>query len=136
MKPGDTNLVAKLIIVKGVKPYKKALVLKRASQYITKKSPWVWDLPGGHLERGENPIEAARREAREETGLTIDKAVLLDYRVTGDKLTYFYDSPEWQGDVKLSHEHQDYTWVSTFELGLIKASIGETYYNMIMKVLS
>lgn len=29
-----------------------------------------WDLPKGHLERGETPIEGAMREVREETGLT------------------------------------------------------------------
>ena len=29
-----------------------------------------WSLPKGHLEKGETPIEAARRELKEETGLT------------------------------------------------------------------
>ncbi|MFB6174236.1 MAG: NUDIX domain-containing protein [Halobacteriales archaeon] len=32
----------------------------------------MWLPPGGHLERDELPHEAARREAREETGLAVD----------------------------------------------------------------
>jgi len=40
-----------------------------------------WLQPGGHLERGELPLEAARREAREETGAR--DAVLLDWAGDG-----------------------------------------------------
>lgn len=33
--------------------------------------PPVWALPGGGLKRGEDPVECARREVREELGLTL-----------------------------------------------------------------
>jgi 8-oxo-dGTP pyrophosphatase MutT (NUDIX family) len=42
----------------------------------------VWQLPGGHMETGESPRQAAQREAAEEIGLQVPAGRLLavDYR--------------------------------------------------------
>ena len=37
-----------------------------------------WDLPKGGIESGETPVHAALRETREETGLRLDPAELID----------------------------------------------------------
>lgn len=37
-----------------------------------------WDLPKGGIDAGETPLDAALRETREETGLRVDSARLVD----------------------------------------------------------
>src|SRR3989344_2470679 len=34
-----------------------------------------WDIPGGHLEEGEEPLDGVRREAEEEAGVKFDSAI-------------------------------------------------------------
>ena len=59
---------------------------KYENKYIIakQKTKDVWEYPGGHIELGENPIEAAKRELYEETG-AISKEIhpIFDYEYDG-----------------------------------------------------
>jgi 8-oxo-dGTP pyrophosphatase MutT (NUDIX family) len=50
------------------------LLLQRARH--KKLWPGLYNAPGGHVERGETPVEAAARELAEETGLNADDLTL------------------------------------------------------------
>ncbi|MFP3951597.1 MAG: NUDIX hydrolase [Candidatus Bathyarchaeia archaeon] len=60
------------------------LLIKRASE----PDAGLWSIPGGLVEVGERVEEAARREAKEETGLDVHLISLLDVI---DKIVYDED---------------------------------------------
>jgi ADP-ribose pyrophosphatase len=51
------------------------IVLIRQYRYAIGR--WIWELPAGSLEEGEDPAAAAARECEEETGLVPDKVELV-----------------------------------------------------------
>jgi len=83
-----------------------------------------WDFPKGVVEPGEEPIEAARREATEETGLSdLDFCFGEEYRETlpyaAGKVARYYLAETTEEDVRLpiSHalgrpEHHEWRWVT------------------------
>lgn len=77
--------------------------------------PGLWELPGGKGEWGETLQDTLAREAREETGLTIEVREPIH-------VTHFKKEPFWvttvtficelvDGDVELSDEHEEFAWV-------------------------
>lgn len=52
----------------------RVLLFRGVDSTTFERNPW-WFTPGGGLEPGETPREAALREVREETGLTLDSVM-------------------------------------------------------------
>ena len=102
----DINKIAKAVIVKD----NKALILLRAS---SEKKGGRWDLPGGHLNEGEELMEGLLREVYEETGLTLAEPVESLYTKEN---TSFFKAGMPQEDIKLSHEHTEYKFISVDEI--------------------
>lgn len=67
-------------------PARQVLLLHRRAPFD------FWQSVTGSLEPGEQPIDAALREVREETGLTIDAAQLVDRQL----VNRFPIPPKWR----------------------------------------
>jgi len=67
-------------------------------------------IPGGTIEEGEEPEEAAIREIKEETNFDVDIEFLWeinDRAPIGDCLTYFFLAKEFTGEMKLGSPEID-----------------------------
>ncbi|KPI15524.1 NUDIX hydrolase [Actinobacteria bacterium OV450] len=82
-----------------------------------------WNLPGGHLEEGELPSAAARREVREEIGLDLEIGDLLVTawvtRAEGSHVFHVFDGPQ------LSPEQQRAITLQESEIGEIRFCLPE-----------
>jgi 8-oxo-dGTP pyrophosphatase MutT (NUDIX family) len=93
------------------------LLLKRAGGALSGQ----WFLPGGAVEAGELPQDAARRELIEESGLDIDGELELvgAYPIWvygGDCLQLSYRGTLVDGEVVVSDEHDGARWVDPVEM--------------------
>ena len=97
--PKDSRKVTKVIIINADD---HILMLKR-SDYVDKFAG-EWDLPGGHIQVGEDFEVGMKREVKEETGLDVGECTFVDKI---DNLDFYWcecpDKP-----IKLSHEHTEF----------------------------
>lgn len=96
----------------------RLLVLKREAKDPEK--PGIWEIPGGRLDLGENPVLGLKRETKEETGLDIDVLNPLGVRHftrdDGQKITMIIFLCRAKRDpVIISEEHTNYEWIDLYE---------------------
>jgi len=105
--PNDSRNVAKVIIIDDDK---RVLFLKR-SDYVDKFAG-EWDLPGGHIQVGEDLMVGLKREVKEETSLDIGDCNFVDKLENIQFFTCTYtDKP-----IKISHEHTGFRFFSKDDL--------------------
>jgi 8-oxo-dGTP diphosphatase len=90
----------------------------------------VWDVPGGHVEQGEQPIVALRRELQEELDIVVDAefAVELQSLTPADDLTIStWLITKWTGEVsnRAPDEHDELGWFSLTELAQLSLAAPE-----------
>ena len=88
-----------------------------------------WDFVKGKIEQGESEKETAIREAKEETGISdiefvegFEEMINYNFQFDGEliyKEVIFFLAKTKTSEVKVSHEHLDFTWLN-FEKALKK----------------
>jgi len=97
----------------------KVLLLERSKIGIGEKNIG-WCVPGGHVDPGEDFIQAAERELREETGIVLSEGCQLEIRgeFESDEIHIVYFEIYLQDEPTLvldNEEHKQYCWAEPKE---------------------
>ncbi|NOW47022.1 8-oxo-dGTP diphosphatase [Novosphingobium sp. SG751A] len=76
----------------------------------------LWEFPGGKIDPGEGPIEAAQREMEEELGVGLEARALMPVSFAHSDegrrvLLLLYIARVWSGD-PVAREGQQFAWVA------------------------
>jgi 8-oxo-dGTP diphosphatase len=94
----------------------KVLLLHRIENYD------IWEFPGGGIEFGESPEEAAIREVKEETNLTVKSKGLLTINShltpkNTHHIWFYYICEILEGETKIGDDaHSEHKWFNLNEI--------------------
>lgn len=102
----------------------KILILREAPTDPDGTNAGRWDIPGGRVEFGEEPLAALAWEVFEETGLkvTVDRPVTMAHWmpvIRGEQvqiIATYVRCINPQGDIRLSQEHDQFAWVGSTDV--------------------
>jgi mutator protein MutT len=101
--------------------------------------PDVWDLPGGHVEANETPIDAVVRELQEELGVNLFGPLgqHVFYRSTEQFELRVWTSRTWSGSPAncAPHEHDEIGWFAERDLGSLWF-VDDGYRSWILQALA
>lgn len=104
----------------------KLLAIRRSDTAPVR--PLHWDLPGGDLDFGEDPMQGIMREIAEETGLAVEHPEPFDVEAHVNSNGDFWVTIAYNArcgaveDVKLSYEHDEFKWVTPEEFLQLKSA--------------
>ena len=96
--PKRQDEVAKNASICYVQKGDKVLAVSRGSDTSN------MNMPGGGIEMGESPREAAIRELYEETGIKAEEIIPIHKKNFGDKTVYFFNVKRYSGNLRSSEE--------------------------------
>lgn len=92
----------------------KGVIFRNGQVILLKNEREEWELPGGRLEKGEDPRQCLTREIQEELGIKASVEHIVDswlYPVLPNKevliVTYFCRLLDERSVLRISHEHKE-----------------------------
>lgn len=92
------------------------VVLFDGDRVLLGKKPSGYWLPGGHAHQDESSLDAAIREFKEETNLSISDLDLLVSKISEDKIVDIYVCKKFKGDLEANDDLQEVQWFDVNEL--------------------
>ncbi|HEX3707510.1 MAG TPA: NUDIX domain-containing protein [Mycobacteriales bacterium] len=98
----------------------RILLVRRAHQPAID----TWTVPGGRVERGETPAEAAAREVHEETGLVVEIGELIATVPVMGFLVHDFAATVTGGELAPGDDAADAQWYAPADLDALELSPG------------